>query len=541
MSVGRTELEPGGAGAPFGIAVDLELDTALRQIVESARDLTGARYGAFLVFGAGDAVLKFVHSGVDEATRKLIGAPPAGHGLLRATVDTGRSLRLDELAAHPAAVGFPPHHPPMRSMLSVPVRINSSLSGQLCVTDKSGGASFTAEDERLAGGLAAVAGMAVRNAELYERSRRRQRLLEAIEEISTGLLAGAEAMDVLQLIADRALALSIADHTLIALPADITADEVEPHELIVAVSAGRDGDRLLGLRIPMDHSTAGAVFRDRVPVQVPHLAFDLAAADSDVEFGPALVLPLRAQHQVIGVLTALRRPSASPFGEDQLPLVAAFADQAALGLQLARNQSRLRELDVLADRERIAADLHDHVIQRLFAVGLALRSTQRRAQVPEVRHRLSENIDHLHDVITEIRNAIYDLHATGADIPPLRTRLREVVHEITEHAPLHTRIEISGPLEVLTGDLADHAEAVLREAVSNAVRHARAGEVSVAVSVVDDLVIEVTDNGIGLPATGRRSGLRNLGQRATKAGGTLVTGRLDTGGTRLVWRAPLPG
>ncbi|HWE90512.1 MAG TPA: GAF domain-containing sensor histidine kinase [Pseudonocardiaceae bacterium] len=539
--MGRTELEPGGAGAPFGIAVDLELDTALRQIVESARDLTDARYGAFLVFGAGNTVIKFVHSGIDDATRKLIGRSPTGQGLLRATVDSGRSLRLADMSEHPAAVGFPPHHPPMRSLLSVPVRITTGLSAQLCVTDRDGGAPFTEKDERTIRGLADVAGMAVQNAQLYERSRRRQRLLEAIEEISTGLLAGADAMDVLQLIADRALALSSADHTLIALPADITADEAEPHELVVAVGAGHDSDLLLGLRIPMDRSTAGAVFRDRVPVQVPSLAFDLAT-DSDIEFGPALVLPLRAQHTVIGVLTTLRRPTASPFAEDQLPLVAAFADQAALGLQLARSQRRLRELDVLAERDRIAADLHDHVIQRLFAVGLALRSTQRKAQVPEVVDRLSENIDHLHDVITEIRNAIYDLHATGADIPPLRTRVREVVHEITEHAGLHTRIEISGPLEVLPAELAEHAEAVLREAVSNAVRHARAGELAVAVSVVDDLVIEVADDGIGLPArAGRRSGLRNLSQRAVKAGGTLNTGRREGGGTRLVWRAPLPG
>lgn len=558
--MGHTELEPGGAGAPFGIAVDLELDGALHRIVHSARELTGARYGAFAVFNAERELIKFVHSGVDEATERRIGQPPTGIGLFWATLDSNRPMRLADLSTHPDALGFPPHHPAMRSFLAVPVRIRDSVYGQLYLTDKTDKTDkdddepFTEADERVAEGLVAVAGMAVENAYLYERSRRRQRLLEAIEEISTGLLAGADAMDVLQLVADRALALSSADHTLIALPsgvevgeanlntADVGADEaatLRADSLTVEVCAGPDADLLVGRRIPMDQSTSGTVFRDRVPCHVPNLQFDLPG-DSGIASGPALVLPLRARDTAIGVLVALRRPSAGRFGDDQLPLVAAFADQAALGLQLSWHQRRLRELDVLAERERIAADLHDHVIQRLFAVGLALRSTQRRARVIDVRHRLAENIDHLHDVITEIRNTIYDLHATGSETAPLRTSLREVVNELTEHTSLHTRIDTTGPLEVLPGYLAEHAEAVIREAVSNAVRHARANEVAVAVSVADDLVIEVTDDGIGIPEVGRRSGLRNLSQRAARAGGQLTINRPPVGGTRLVWTAPLP-
>jgi signal transduction histidine kinase len=549
--------------------VDLELDAALHRIVDSARELTGARYGVFAVFNAERQLIKFVHSGVDEATERRIGRPPSGGGLFWTTLDNDRPLRLADLSTHPDALGFPPHHPAMRSFLAVPVRISDSVYAQLCLTDKAaktpeadkpdstaddGGEPFTGEDERVAEGLVAVAGMAVENAYLYERSRRRQRLLEAIEEISAGLLAGAAAMDVLQLVADRALALSSADHTLIALPsgvevgetnlnmAGVGADEaaaLHAASLTVDVCAGPDAALLVGRRIPMDESTLGAVFRDGVPRHVPNLRFDLTA-DSGIASGPALVLPLRARGTAIGVLVALRRPSAGRFGDDQLPLVAAFADQAALGLQLARHQRRLRELDVLAERERIAADLHDHVIQRLFAVGLALRSTQRRAQVIDVRHRLAENIDHLHDVITEIRNTIDDLHATGSETAPLRTSLREVVNELTNHTSLHTRIDTTGPLEVLPGYLAEHAEAVIREAVSNVVRHAGADELTVAVSVADDLVIEVTDDGVGIPASGRRSGLHNLSQRAARSNGRLTIERPAAGGTRLVWTAPLP-
>ena len=537
----RTELGPEGRSAPFGIAVGLELDATLRRIVRSGRELTNARYGMFAVFGADHELIRFVSSGADETSEPIVDEWPAGSESFETTVDSGES---------------------QRSLLCVPVRIRDSVFGQLCLADKNGHDSepFTEQDEHVAEELAEVAGAAVENAYVHEQSRRRQRLLHAIEEISAALLAGAETMDVLHLIADRALTLSGADHVLIALPAstdgtdgddtggtdgDDTFDQdalkmaAKAKSLTVRVCAGHGADLLVGRRIPLDGSTAGMAFLDRVPCLVPRLDFDLTTG-TDIAFGPALVVPLRSRDTAIGVLIAVRKPSATGFDDDQLPLVAAFADQAAVGLQLARHQRRLRELDVLAERERIAADLHDNVIQRLFAVGLALRGTQRRAVLPEVRRRLSENIDHVHDVITEIRNAIYDLHATGSETAQLRTSLREIVKELTENSAVHVRIDTTGPLEVLPGYLAEHAAAVIREAVSNAVRHARATELTVEVSVVDDLVINVTDNGNGIPPNAHRSGLLNLSQRAARADGQLTVDRPLSGGTRVLWTAPLP-
>ena len=307
----------------------------------------------------------------------------------------------------------------------------------------------------------------------------------------------------------------------------------------MAVGAGLDPDTVTGRKIPLAGSTSGAVFADHVPRNVPSLAFDLADG-LGVEFGPALALPLGGGEWVSGVLLAVRVPDSAGFDEHELDVVSSFADQAALALHRAQNQATRRELEMLADRDRIARDLHDHVIQRLFAIGLAMQGTHRLAKSPVVSGRLAEHIDLLHQVIQDIRTAIFDLQVGPADAPRLRTRLHEVITELTADAPLRTTIRLSGPLDVVPADLAQHAEAVVRETVSNAVRHAHAHELTVSISVDDNLVIDVTDDGIGIAEPVAHSGLRNLQQRATDAGGTFTADRPENGGTHLVWIAPLP-
>jgi len=279
----------------------------------------------------------------------------------------------------------------------------------------------------------------------------------------------------------------------------------------------------------------GAVFTDHLPRNVTKLAFDLAD-----DFGPALVMPLGNGEEISGVLLTVRLPGSPGFDEKELQLVSTFADQAALALQRAETQAAQRELEVLADRDRIARDLHDHVIQRLFAVGLALQSSHRREKSPQQAARLAEHIDQLHDVIQEIRTTIFDLQADPEDAPKLRTTLHELITELTAEAQLRTTVRMSGPVNAIPADLAQHAEAVVREAVSNAVRHARADDVVITVSVADDLVIEVSDNGTGMPETPARSGLNNLSQRAAAAHGSCSVTANPDGGTRLQWTAPLP-
>ena len=255
--------------------------------------------------------------------------------------------------------------------------------------------------------------------------------------------------------------------------------------------------------------------------------------------GPALLLPLRATDSVAGVLIVLRSPEGPPFSIAHLDMMSAFADQAALAWQLATTQRRMRELDVLTDRDRIARDLHDHVIQRLFAVGLALQGTIPRARAPEVRDRLTDCVDALQEVIQEIRTAIFDLHGAQQGATRLRQRLDDAIADFAD-SKMRTTVGFTGPLSVVDATLADHAEAVVREAVSNAVRHADATTLAISVTVGDDLCIEVTDNGRGIPKDVTTSGLTNLRRRAEDVGGEFMVEALPTGGTKLRWCAPLP-
>lgn len=289
------------------------------------------------------------------------------------------------------------------------------------------------------------------------------------------------------------------------------------------------------MTVAVSGTSIGGVFHDRTPRRFDRL--DLAV-DGPVEPGPALVLPLRAADTVAGVLVALRSADEQPFSDKQLDMMAAFADQAALAWRLATAQRQMREVEILTGRDRIARDLHDHVIQRLFAVGLTLQGAAPRARVPAVRESIYSSIDDLQEIIQEIRSAIFDLHAGPSRATGLRHRLDKVIDQLAIPA-LHTTVQYTGPLSVVDTVLANHAEAVLREAVSNAVRHANATSLAINVSVEDDVRVEVVDDGVGISGDITESGLRNLRQRADDAGGEFTVENMPTGGTLLRWSAPL--
>lgn len=525
--------------AMLAVTSGLDLDDTLRTIVHAAINLVDARYGALGVLGPGEDLAEFVFEGIDDETRAEIGDLPKGRGVLGFLIINPKPIRLKDMSHHPASVGFPPHHPPMRTFLGVPVQIRDEVFGNLYLTEKANGLPFTEDDEAILRALAAAAGIAIENARLYEQSRIRQAWLEATREIATELLAGSETVDVLQVIADDALELTRADSTFLAVPDDPQTPSDDVTELVVTVSAGNVPDRVIGGAIPLEGSSSGEAFRSRMPLRVDRLAFD-PGFDATTPFGPALVLPLRAAQSVTGVLVALRTQGAVPFTEEQLVLMSGFADQAAVALQLANTQRRMRELDVLSDRDRIARDLHDHVIQRLFAVGLSLQSTVQRAKSPEIKSRLGHTVDELHDIVRDIRTAIFDLHGGAGETTQLRQRLHEVIAEITSDSGLQTTVHMSGPLSVIDSLLAENAEAVLREALSNVVRHAAADTVTVKVSVYDDLVIEVADNGVGIPDDAVIRGLDNLAARARQANGRFSIDTTAGGGTTIHWSAPLP-
>lgn len=531
---GRDRLD-GLIDAILAITSGLKLDATLRAIVHTAAELVDARYGALGVRGYDHRLVEFVYEGIDEETRHLIGSLPEGRGVLGALIEEPKPIRLDDISRHPASVGFPLHHPPMRTFLGVPVRIRDEVFGNLYLTEKADGQPFSDDDEVLVQALAAAAGIAVDNARLFEESRTREAWIEATRDIGTQMLAGADPAMVFRLIADEALTLMAGAATLVAVPLDDEAPACEVDDLVIVEVAGEISPAVKQMTVAVSGTSIGGVFHDRTPRRFDRL--DLAV-DGPVEPGPALVLPLRAADTVAGVLVALRSADEQPFSDKQLDMMAAFADQAALAWRLATAQRQMREVEILTDRDRIARDLHDHVIQRLFAVGLTLQGAAPRARVPAVRESIYSSIDDLQEIIQEIRSAIFDLHAGPSRATGLRHRLDKVIDQLAIPA-LHTTVQYTGPLSVVDTVLANHAEAVLREAVSNAVRHANATSLAINVSVEDDVRVEVVDDGVGISGDITESGLRNLRQRADDAGGEFTVENMPTGGTLLRWSAPL--
>ncbi|AQA05130.1 histidine kinase [Mycobacterium sp. MS1601] len=525
--------------AMLTVTSGLDLDATLRTIVHTAIELIDARFGALGVRGHDHELVEFIYEGIGEDTRRMIGPLPQGQGVLGALISDPRPIRLTNIGDHPASVGFPAHHPPMRTFLGVPIRIRDEVFGNLYLTEKASGQPFSEDDEVLTQALAAAAGIAIDNARLFEQSRSRLAWIGATRDIATQLLGGADPAGVFRLVADEALKLTNADVVLVAIPADPEAPAADVTELVVVEAVGDvRRDVTTAPPIPVDGTVFGQVYRERAPrlVDAEQVTTDVFEAE-----GPVLLLPMRTTETVAGVAAIMRGPDTAPFSAEQLDMAASFVDQAALAWQLANSQLRIRELDVLSDRDRIARDLHDHVIQRLFGVGLALQGTIARTRSQEAQRRLADCVDDLQNVIQEIRTTIFDLHGGSAEVTRLRQRLDEAVAQFAD-ADLRTVVQYTGPLSVLDVTLAEHAEAVIREAVSNAARHARATELSVSVKVADDLVIEVVDNGVGVPAleTLTESGLGNLRRRAEMCGGTFSISAGSGGGTVLRWSAPLP-
>ena len=531
---GRDRLD-GLVDAMLAVTSGLELDVTLKTIVRTATELVDARYGALGVRGPEHDLVGFITAGMDDETRARIGPPPEGRGVLGLLVDEPKPIRLDDISRHAASVGFPANHPPMRTFLGVPVRIRDEVYGNLYLTEKLDGQPFTEDDEVLAEALAAAAGIAIDNARLYEQARARQSWIAATRDIATELLRGDEPAQIFRLIADQARDLNGADVVLVAVPADTELPMDQVDELLVVETAGWDCPPGAPPTLPVANTTVGAAFATRTPYRLRALD-DVAALIEGA--GPAMVLPLRSTETVAGVVVILRHRGAREFTDEQLEMMAAFADQATLAWQLANTQRRMRELDVVADRDRIARDLHDHVIQRLFAVGLSLQGAIPRARSPEVQMRLADTVDELQGVIQEIRTTIFDLHGGSSGTTRLRQRIDEAIAAFSGSG-LRTTVQFVGPLSVVEATLADHAEAVVREAVSNAVRHSGARTLTVNVRVEDDLSLEVADDGCGMPTDVTASGLTNLRARAEEVGGQLAISDAPGGGTVLRWSAPL--
>jgi signal transduction histidine kinase len=521
-----------------GLASDLDLDATLRRIVTAAMELTGSRYGAIGVLGADGTLVSFIHSGVGDATSARIGHLPVGKGVLGVLLDEPQALRLDDLSAHPAAVGFPEHHPPMRALLGVPITIRQNMFGSLYLTEPTARDAFTESDEVVARALAAAAAVAIDNAQLFERARATATWMEATRVVTAALTDADPKVQPLRLIAERACELTGAEQAIVLIPSvvDVAPDEVET--LVVSTAVGLWAEEVIGQEVPVDGSTTGEVFRSGAPLITEAFRHPIEAF-TDVGQRRAIVVPLRGHQSMLGVLAVARNDRHTPFDEGHLQLMTDFADHAAVALTLAVSRERARESTIDADRERIAHDLHDHVIQRLFAAGMDLQGTIARSRSAEITTRLNHTVDDLQTTIEEIRGTVFALQSPGRE-QGFRREVQNAIAELTDDRDIETTVRLSGPLSTVGKELAEQATPVIIEAVSNALRHSGAEHLTVEIDVADELRIDVSDDGCGIAsATIRRSGLANLVRRAELAYGTCVIDDVLGGGTRVRWTAPL--
>jgi signal transduction histidine kinase len=527
--------------AVVSIGTDLDLHSMLQRIVRAACGLADARYGALGVLGEAGMLVDFVTHGVDAAQRARIGDLPAGHGVLGQLIDDPRPIRLADIGAHEGAHGFPSHHPVMRTFLGVPVRIRGQVFGNLYLAEKNGDGLFTDDDEELMVALAVAAGTAIDNARLYAQTRRRQRWLEATAEI-TGVLLGEDVHRTvaLQLVADRAREVADADLALVLLLAPATAAAAGTADtLVVEVASGRGSELLAGATLPV----RGSQFAQLLAGGHTTILDDLATAGrwpTPVTTGTCLLVPLAAAGAISGALVMAYRTGPPVVDTPDVALVETFAGQAALALERASAQQQREMLAVLSDRERIARDLHDVVVQRLFAAGTQLVSTNRMIIKPQVRERVDQVVDDLDLTIRDIRGTIFQLQSPIS--AELRGQIRALVTEADKTLGFRPRLVLNGPIDSAIPELVRPAVlAVLREALSNVARHARASSVTVTLTTdATTLVLLVTDDGVGIGAAEGSGGLTNMRHRAAEFGGDCRIGPADDHhGTAVVWQVPL--
>jgi len=477
--------------ALIAMAGDLDLHSTLQRIVDTATRLGDASYGALGVLDDDGTLVDFITSGGDD-------------------------------------------QPETTSFLGVEVRGHGHVFGNLHLTDKRGGLPFTDDDERMLRAFATGAAVVVENARAYHLSEARGRWLEASAAITRSLV-GQDLDSAFQQVADLALEVSGASSACVALLRSEDLLEVR----VVSGASSWQGSRA---PVPIAGSIAGVALSSSEPLLINEVS-EHPAAPTLLESigrqptGPAAMLPLRTTEGTAGLLVLAWDKAGSAFRSFDLGLASGFAEQAALALEVSRARSAVERRSLSEDRDRIARDLHDVVIQRLFAIGLQLDHAAHTARDPEIGELISRAVDEIDLSIKDIRASIFKLQ--NADSGSLRAAIHGLADEYAVVLGFAPGVAVRGPVEQAVA-CRDDVLAVLREALSNVARHAEASAVEVTVAVTDtDLTLEVCDDGCGLPPQRDESGLRNARTRAVARNGDLALAERQPSGTRLVWRVPL--
>lgn len=524
------------------LSADVDLDLVLERTVRGACGVTGARYGAIGVLDAsGSSLASFITFGVDEGTRADIGAPPTGRGLLGHLIRDPRPLRLDNLSEHPAAAGFPPSHPPMRSFLGVPLRVGEDVFGLIYLTEKEHDRPFTEADEDALLTFLAAAGPAVSNARQFIAAQGRAMWADAVAALAQTLLEGRRESAALARMAKRARELGGAAGALVAM-----CDEAGQLRLEAVESSGRWAAPRLETGKLLEGLNWQRVVRMRAPLtlmempedqRVGELVGEIHRLTGATEPVTALVVPLAVGDEDLGLMCLVWPTSEGDRAMDTMDVLPEFAENMSLAIETGRAQRQRSRSRLLEERDRIARDMHDHVIQRLFAAGLSLQVVARRS-APEEKDRIGEVVEELNDTVQVLRAAITGLHR---HLPEggLGPEIEALVEAAADAGGFVPDLSIEGRLREVPPELEYDVLAVVREGLSNMVRHSGAGDASVAVQVLDEIVITIADDGVGVGDSNVRSGLANLAERARVHQGSFTVFRGVPQGTVLRWRVPL--
>jgi signal transduction histidine kinase len=516
--------------AGLTLASELPLPIVLQRVVDLAARVTDARYGALGVIGAGGELVEFVTTGISARQRRDIGALPIGRGVLGLLIQEPRPVRIKNIADHPRSVGFPPNHPPMHSFLGAPVQAMGRAFGNIYLAEKRSAQEFSVEDEQSLVVLATQAGVAVANAKHYDEMRRRERWLDALRAITNGILAGAAPDSLLEDIAEHARNLAFAD------AATIVSASSTPGQLMVAAAVGARASEVKGQPMPADESISGAVMRAGKPLVLDDVSADRRAYQPIVKLGrhgPALFVPLRVIGGAMGTLMVANLKGGRRFDEKTVQLVVTFADQASVAIEYGRAQADLRRLGLMEERERIARELHDGIIQSLFAVGMGLQGTSLIAGSPPTAARIEGAVGELDRVISDLRNYIFGLRPGILADRQLDQALRVLGEDVEASSKVRIDVEVDAALAANLSSRSHEIVQLAREALSNVARHAQAKHSGVHLARRgSNAVLTIEDDGVGFDPRGHSggNGLRNMRERAVALRGTIqVTSSARTG------------
>ncbi|MBB4935110.1 signal transduction histidine kinase [Lipingzhangella halophila] len=521
--------------AVLSIGSDLDLTAVLRNLAEAAASLVDAKYAGLGVIAEDGHFGEFINVGLSEEEARCVPRFPQGTGLLAVPSTERRALRLNDLRNHASFRGFPEGHPVMSTFLGVPIQVRDEVFGNLYLAEKNDGGQFDENDEATVTALATAAGVAIENARLFEETRLRERWLAASTEITTRLLSGGAAGDVLGHLAQQAREMADADIAVVLLP------EPRDHELIAEIADGPRAAEVVKTQLSIAETLCGDVYRNGEAMTIPDLRQVNCPMLSHHGFRPGMLVPFGTTAHTRGVLLLGKSGArAAPFDDATRRMLNAFAGQAAVALELAEARQDAERLVVLEDRDRIAKDLHDVVIQRLFASAMNLVSTLRLVNDTEAGERVRRTIDDLDGTIREIRSTVFALRQpTTEGVASLRGRILAAVENTAKTLGFHPGVRLDGPIDTsVSGKIGEQLLAVLNEGLSNVARHAHATEAHVLVSIDARVTLRITDNGVG--ATGHRpgSGLRNMAERAQALGGEFAVEPREVSGTVLRWCVP---